>query len=61
MEEEAAHFLDRHERFVEDSARELVRVYRRYEAIVAVNADLFLNARVLDLASDDGCWSLAAS
>ena len=60
MEEEALHFLDRHERFVEDSTRDLVRVYRRYEAIVAANADLFLNARVLDLASGDGCWSLAA-
>ena len=60
MDEEAAHFLDRYERFVEDSARNSVRVYRRYEAIVAVNADLFLNARVLDLASGDGCWSLAA-
>jgi len=36
------------------------RINLRYEAIFAQNADVFQNARVLDIASHDGRWSLAA-
>jgi len=36
------------------------RLNPRYEAIFAQNADLFPGARILDIASHDGRWSLAA-
>jgi spermidine synthase len=36
------------------------RINLRYEAIFAHNADVFQGARVLDIASHDGRWSLAA-
>jgi hypothetical protein len=36
------------------------RLNLRYEAIFAENADVFAGARVLDIASHDGRWSLAA-
>jgi hypothetical protein len=36
------------------------RLDLRYEAIFAENADAFRDARVLDIASHDGRWSLAA-
>jgi hypothetical protein len=36
------------------------RLNLRYEAIFAQNRDIFTGARVLDLASHDGRWSLAA-
>ena len=37
-----------------------MRLRRRYDAIVARNRDLFQDARVLDLMSSYGLWSLAA-
>jgi LPS sulfotransferase NodH len=37
-----------------------IRLRRRYDAIVARNRDLFRNARVLDIMSSYGFWSLAA-
>lgn len=37
-----------------------MRARYRYEAIVGRNRDLFGNARVLDLMSGDGVWSMAA-
>jgi hypothetical protein len=36
------------------------RLNLRYEAIIAENKDLFEGARVLDIASHDGRWSMAA-
>jgi trehalose 2-sulfotransferase len=36
------------------------RVRDRYKAIIGRNRALFRGARVLDLSSGDGCWSLAA-
>lgn len=38
----------------------LGRLNPRHDAIVAANRDLFVGARVLDLASHDGRWSFAA-
>ena len=37
-----------------------IRLRRRYEALIGQNRALFRNARVLDLISLDGFWSLAA-
>lgn len=62
------HFFDRHDRFFETSligtrlpdGNRSPRLVYRYEAIVARNRALFPKARVLDLASHDGRWSLAA-
>ena len=55
-------FFDAFPRFYETSQtgdpRE--RINLRYEAIFAHNADVFQGARVLDIASHDGRWSLAA-
>jgi hypothetical protein len=39
---------------------DLIRLRRRYDAIVGRNRDLFQNARVLDIMSSYGLWSLAA-
>ena len=63
------HFFDRFGRFGSaapaDAARTIgfvgtVRSRHRYEAIVGKNRELFRNARVLDIASGDGLWSMAA-
>jgi hypothetical protein len=58
-------FFDRYPRFRETSvvgtmARSGQRLDWRWEAIVGANRALFDNARVLDLASHDGRWSMAA-
>jgi trehalose 2-sulfotransferase len=64
-----SHFLDRYSRMVKSipagaaSATgflDLIRLRRRYDAIVARNRNLFENARVLDVMSAYGLWSLAA-
>lgn len=64
-----SHFLDRYSRLVKSIPTgaatatgflDLIRLRRRYDAIVAHNRDLFHNARVLDVASAHGLWSLAA-
>ena len=64
-----AHFFDRYNRVVKSiptgaaSATgflDLIRSRRRYDAIVARNQDLYRNARVLDVMSAYGLWSLAA-
>jgi SAM-dependent methyltransferase len=60
------HFLDRYDRFLSNNlrgsgpARNADRLYHRYQAIIANNFDLFRSARVLDIRSADGCWSMAA-
>jgi len=65
----AAHFFDRHNKFARSvpagaaSATgffDLIRLRRRYEVIVAGNRNLFQNARVLDVMSGPGFWTLAA-
>jgi hypothetical protein len=55
-------FFDEHPRFYETSetAAHRGRLNLRYEAIFAENRDIFAGARVLDIASHDGRWSLAA-
>ena len=55
-------FFDDHRRFFETSETSAFnnRLNLRYEAIFAENRDLFGDARVLDIASHDGRWSLAA-
>jgi Methyltransferase domain len=57
-----AGFFDRHPRFFEtsDTSAQPWRLNLRYEAIFADHADLLKGARVLDIASHDGRWSLAA-
>jgi methyltransferase family protein len=55
-------FFDEHPRFYETSETSPYRgrLNLRYEAIFAENREIFAGARVLDLASHDGRWSLAA-
>jgi Methyltransferase domain len=55
-------FFDEYPRFYETSRTSPARgrLNLRYEAIFAENRDLFEGARVLDIASHDGRWSLAA-
>jgi hypothetical protein len=55
-------FFDGFPRFLETSetAAHRGRLNLRYEAIFAENRDIFAGARVLDIASHDGRWSLAA-
>lgn len=55
-------FFDSYPRFYETSetSPSRGRLNLRYEAIFAENRDLFEGARVLDIASHDGRWSLAA-
>ena len=61
-------FFERFDRFYETSTTGTLtvaggrshRLARRWEAIVARNAAIFADARVLDIASHDGRWSLAA-
>jgi len=58
----AACFFDQFPRFYRTSstAPETARLNLRYEAIVGENRDIVAGASVLDLASHDGRWSLAA-
>jgi precorrin-6B methylase 2 len=55
-------FFDAYPRFYESSktAPYRGRLNLRYEAIFAENLDVFSGARVLDIASHDGRWSMAA-
>lgn len=55
-------FFDRHPRFLTTSRTSAHpwRLNLRYEAIFAEHRDVFAGARVLDIASHDGRWSLAA-
>ena len=55
-------FFDEHPRFYETSETSPYRgrLNLRYEAIFAENREIFTGARVLDIASHDGRWSLAA-
>ena len=55
-------FFDQFPRFYQTSstAPEVGRLNLRYEAIIGENRDIFAGASVLDLASHDGRWSLAA-
>jgi 2-polyprenyl-3-methyl-5-hydroxy-6-metoxy-1,4-benzoquinol methylase len=75
LEEEvvAEQFFDRFERFLETSEtgrgdgktgrlneRQIERLHGRYEVLVRRNRAVLDGARVLDLASHDGRWSIAA-
>lgn len=55
-------FFDAYPRFYETSQTHASagRLNLRYEAVFTQNADVFKDARVLDIASHDGRWSLAA-
>lgn len=55
-------FFDDHPRFVETSttASQPTRLNMRHEALITANADLLRGARVLDIASHDGRWTMAA-
>lgn len=55
-------YFDDRDRFLETSrtATNLNRLNLRHEAMIAGNADLLAGADVLDIASHDGRWSLAA-
>jgi trehalose 2-sulfotransferase len=64
-----SHFFDRYERFIKnlpaapDTATGFVgviRLRRRYDAIVARTHELFRGAKVLDIMGTAGLWSLAA-
>jgi trehalose 2-sulfotransferase len=63
------HFFDRHSKFARSAPAgaasatgffDLIRLRRRYDVILAGNRDLFRNARVLDVMSGQGFWTLAA-
>jgi hypothetical protein len=58
----ASWFFEKFPRFylTSSTAPTTGRLNLRYEAIVAENRDIFAGASVLDLASHDGRWSLAA-
>ena len=58
----ASMFFDAFPRFYETTQTHASagRLNLRYEAIFTQNADVFKDARVLDIASHDGRWSLAA-
>jgi SAM-dependent methyltransferase len=58
----ASWFFEQFPRFylTSSTAPTTARLNLRYEAIFAENRDIFANASVLDLASHDGRWSLAA-
>lgn len=58
----ARKFFDDYPRFFETSATSAnhSRLNLRYEAIFGENEEIFRGARVLDIASHDGRWSLAA-
>jgi hypothetical protein len=55
---EALHFFDRYEYF--GSAGDPMRSRLRYDAIVGCNYEMFQDARVLNLNSNDGRWCMAA-
>jgi hypothetical protein len=59
---EASMFFDSFPRFYETARTRSAqgRLNLRYEAIFGQNAEIFAGARVLDIASHDGRWSLAA-
>jgi LPS sulfotransferase NodH len=63
------HFFDRFNRLIKSMPAEgasttgfleEIRLRRRYDVIVARNRELFRDARVLDIMSSDGFWTLAA-
>jgi hypothetical protein len=58
----ASWFFERYPRFywTSSTAPTTGRLNLRYEAMIAENRDIFAGASVLDLASHDGRWSLAA-
>jgi hypothetical protein len=58
----ASKFFEQYPRFYDTSQTSPYRgrLHLRYEAIFAENRDIFEGARVLDIASHDGRWSLAA-
>lgn len=58
----ASMFFDAFPRFygTSDTAASRGRLNMRYEAIIGENRDLLAGKRVLDIASHDGRWSLAA-
>ncbi len=55
-------FFDEHPRFLETSttANGVKRLNARHEALIESNRDILQGARVLDIASHDGRWSMAA-
>jgi predicted nicotinamide N-methyase len=59
---QASYFFEKYPRFywTSGTAPTTARLNLRYEAIFAENQDIFAGASVLDLASHDGRWSLAA-
>jgi hypothetical protein len=58
----ASWFFEQYPRFYQTSATGLTaaRLNLRYEAIFGENRDIFAGASVIDIASHDGRWSLAA-
>jgi hypothetical protein len=58
----ASWFFEQYPRFYQTSGTGLTaaRLNLRYEAIFAENRDIFAGASVIDIASHDGRWSLAA-
>ena len=63
------HFFRRYDRLIKslpESTKsatgfvDAIRLRRRYDAIISQNRELFRNARVLDVMSSHGFWSLAA-
>jgi hypothetical protein len=58
----ASMFFEKHPRFFATSRTGPLRgrLNLRYEAIFAENRDIFAGAKVIDIASHDGRWSLAA-
>jgi hypothetical protein len=64
-----AHFFERYDRFIKNAAAtaspesglaNIARLRRQYDVFVASNRELFKGARVLDIRSSHGFWSLAA-
>jgi predicted O-methyltransferase YrrM len=64
-----SHFFDRYDRFIKNAAAaagaeselsSVGRLRHRYEALISRNRELFQGARVLDIMSSYGFWSLAA-
>jgi len=53
-------FFDRYDLFVKKMPGEVDRLRHQYEAFVSQNRELFQGARVLDIMSSQGFWSLAA-
>jgi hypothetical protein len=64
-----AHFFDRYDRFIKNTAgaggaasglSNIVRLRHQYDAFISANRELFRGARVLSIMSSYGLWSLAA-